>query len=152
MRNDPSKSIPMTGSNAALWVAWHKSLKRYFSKDEANTWFLKFWEVRGGEDTDANMNSLRSYMESQGVELKTDWRGDLTDAATDARDDAKAFIKGVLIVGAIVLGAILIAFLWYMYHAGKQQTPIGQMAIDGASVLPSGKAIKGVQATKLLSA
>lgn len=142
----------MTGSNAALWVAWHKSLKRYFSKDEANTWFLKFWEARGGEDSDANMNSLRSYMESQGVELKTDWRGDLTDAAANTRDDAKAFIKGVLIVGAIVLGAILIAFLWYMYNAGKQQTPVSQMALDAASVVPQGKMIKGSQAAKLLNA
>ena len=54
MKLDPSKNIPNSASSSEEWIQWHKNLKRWFSKKEANAYFIKFWNQRAGAGTEAD--------------------------------------------------------------------------------------------------
>jgi hypothetical protein len=130
MRTDPSKRIPTTDDTAEMWISWHKSLKKWFSKNEANEHWLRFWNQRGGAGSDADTTSLREYMQTQGVDLTTTYMGDLADAGKGVLDfigDSITWSRG-LIIGGVVVGIGLIAF-YVIYSTTKGKTA-SEMALE----------------------
>lgn len=127
---DPSKIIPTSESTADIWVNWHKSLRKWFNKTEANTHWLRFWQQRAGVGSTANTHALREYMEKQGMSLTTDTWGEITDGTADVVEwfTDTINITRIIIVGTVVVGVGLIAF--YIINSSKQGKSIGEMALD----------------------
>ena len=142
MRTDPSKIIPTSESTADIWVNWHKSLRKWFSKTEANTHWLRFWQQRAGSGSEADNHSLRVYMEKQGVDLTTNALGNITDGVASAAEwiGDSINITRIIIVGTVVLGVGLIAF--YIIKNTNKGKSVGEMALD-VRTLGTGKILKG---------
>lgn len=134
MRADPSVTIPTSDSPAESWVNWHKSLLRWFSKQEANREWLRFWAQRAGAGTKADTHDLRAYMQSQGVELTTTALGEFRDGAADFADwfgDTFTGIRNILF-GAVIIAIGLVAFYFITnIRKGKQMS---DMAADMRSL------------------
>lgn len=139
---DPSKIIPTAESTADIWVNWHRSLRKWFSKTEANTHWLRFWQQRAGTGSQADTHALRKYMEKQGVNLSTDSWGEITDGTADVVEwfTDSINITRIIIVGTVVVGVGLIAY--YIINSSNQGKSIGQMALD-VGTLGKGKLLKG---------
>lgn len=151
MRTDPSNIIPTAESTADIWVNWHKSLRKWFGKNEANTHWLRFWQQRAGAGSQADTHALRTYMEKQGVELTTSAWGEITDGAVSAVDwiADSINITRIIVVGTVVLGVGLIAF-YFIKNTNKGKS-VGEMVLD-ARTLGKGKALtNSVEPTKLLT-
>ncbi len=149
---DPSKHIPTGSSSAEEWVVWHKSLKRWFSKNEANQYWVSFWNQRAGAGSDADVNSLRAYMKSQNVNLVTDTSGDVTDALVKAGDwiGSGMEMTRTLLYGGVILGMGLIAY--YVIAQTRQGRTASDMALDVTSIRTGGrlKAVSGAAGTTKL--
>ena len=142
MRTDPSKMIPTSESTADIWVNWHKSLRKWFNKNEANTHWLRFWQQRAGAGSTADTHSLREYMEKQGVDLTTTTLGNITDGAADVVEwiGDTINITRIIVVGTVVVGIGLIAY--YIIKSTNKGKSVGEMAID-VRTLGKGKLLKG---------
>lgn len=130
MRVDPSKVIPTSEDTSERWIVFHKALKSWFGKQSANAYFLKFWNQRAGAGTSADNHELREYMSGQGVDLTTDWKGEMTDfgmGIVDWFSDTANVLRAVAI-GVVVLGVGLVAY--YIIHSTNQGKSVGQMVID----------------------
>jgi len=130
MRLDPSNSIPTSESPSESWVNWHKSLLKWFSKQEANSHWVRFWTQRAGAGTKADTHDLREYMKTQDVELTTNWGGDLTDGTASIVDFFSDTFTGIrnIFLGAMVLAIGLIAF--YFISNIRKGKSAGEMAVD----------------------
>jgi len=142
MRTDPSNIIPTAESTADIWLNWHKSLRRWFSKSEANTHWLRFWQQRAGAGSQADTHALRQYMEKQGVELSTDTWGQVTDGAFNVAEwiGDTINVTRIIIVGTVVIGVGLVAY--YFIRSTNKGKSVGEMALD-VRTLGKGKAITG---------
>ena len=107
MRQDPSKFIPTSSDSSEVWIEWHKALKKWFSKNEANTHFVRFWNQRGGAGSDADTTDLRRYMKEQDVNLTTTASGKIADASSTLMDWLSSVGKIILIL-LIVAGVVVI--------------------------------------------
>ncbi|CAG5082269.1 hypothetical protein [Parvicella tangerina] len=149
MKSDPSKYIPNSTSSAEEWISWHKQLKKWFSKTEANAYFVKFWNQRAGAGTQADTHSLREYMSSQGVELTTDWTGELSDVTHDVTD---WFVSGLEWTRAIIIGTTIIVigiasyYLIAQIKKGKTLNDAAELAMK----VRTGGMIGGTPSPKLL--
>ena len=134
MRTDPSKMIPTSDSTAEIWVNWHKALREWFAKNEANTHWLRFWNQRAGAGTDADTVNLRAYMREQGVDLTTTTLGQVTDSVAGVFDWFSDTINmtRIIIVIAAVTGIGLIAF--FIISSTKQGKSAGEMVIDARTL------------------
>lgn len=112
MRVDPSKVIPTSDDTPERWVAFHKALKKWFGKESANAWFLKFWTQRAGAGSSADTHDLREYMEEQGVDLSTTWSGRFKDGTMDIVDwfGDTANILRAIVFGTLIVGVGLVAY------------------------------------------
>lgn len=113
MKTDPSKFIPNSESAPEQWIIFHKALKSWFSKTEANAQFTKFWNQRAGAGSPADTHDVRAYMEDEGVDLQTTTSGEITDSAFGVFDwfkSAANWLRGI-IIGALIVGILLIAFV-----------------------------------------
>lgn len=164
MKSDPSKRIPTSADSGEQWVEWHKSLKKWFSKDEANEHWTRFWNQRGGAGSEADTHSLRTYMDTQGVNLTTTTMGNIADGTLGVVDfvgDTFTWARG-LIIGGVILGMGLIAF--YVIHSTRKGKTAGQMMqrvpaigkgrkvgkmITGASTVNSAQSIAPVASAPL---
>ena len=116
MRVDPSKHIPTTSDNAEVWIEWHKALKKWFSKGEANSYFVRFWNQRAGENSEANTTDLRRYMKEQDVNITTTAGGKVADFWSGVGDWFGSLGK-ILLFG---LAALVTAFVGvYAYRKIK---------------------------------
>lgn len=133
MRTDPSKSIPTNADSAEQWVVWHKSLKRWFHKKEANEQWLRFWNQRAGKGSDPDTHELRKYMESQNVNLTKTPAATIADKAIGVLDWTEDTINAIrfIVLGAVVLLILLISY--YIFHSTRRGKSISEM------VLPLGK-------------
>lgn len=134
MRADPSKIIPTSDSTSEQWVTWHKALRKWFTKNEANTHWLRFWQQRSGAGTKADTYDLREYMRSQDVDLTTTTMGEVTDMAggiveffTDSINIAR-----IILVGVVVVGVGLVVF--YVVSSTRQGKSAAQMVIEARSL------------------
>lgn len=127
MKTDPSKIIPTSDSPAEMWVNWHKALRKWFNKNEANTHWLRFWQQRAGSGSNADSHSLRVYMQKQGVDLTTGALGILTDQAVNVVDWYSDTINAsrLIIMGTVVLGVGLIAY--FIIKSTNQGKSVGEM-------------------------
>lgn len=128
--NDPSKNIPTNVSTSEEWISWHQSLKGWFSKKDANDYWIKFWHQRAGAGSQADTVELRAYMSEQGVELTTDWSGEVADGLSGIAGffgDTFKLIRNIFF-GAIILIIALIAY--FMISGIRQVKSSGQMLID----------------------
>ena len=149
MKSDPSKYIPSSSSSAEEWIAWHKQLKKWFSKTEANGYYVKFWNQRAGAGSSADTHSLREYMRTQGVELTTDWTGSFSDVTHDVTD---WFVTGLNWSRAIMIGTTILVVSIGAYYIIKQIKK-GKTVTDAAELamkIRTGGMIKGAAAPKLL--
>ncbi len=142
MRASPSKIIPTAESTADIWVNWHKSLKKWFSKSEANTHWLRFWQQRAGAGSTADTHALRAYMDKQGVDLSTSAWGNVTDGAATVVDWFTDTINltRIIVVGTVVVGVGLIAY--YVIKSTNNGKSAGEMVMD-VRTLGKGKALTG---------
>jgi hypothetical protein len=155
MRIDPSKIIPTSDDTAERWVVFHKALKSWFGKQSANAFFLQFWGQRAGAGTSADSHDLREYLDTQGVNLSTDMKGEITDTTLDFFDwfgDTANVLRAV-VIGTVVLGVGLVAY--YIIKKTNKGQSAAQMLMD--SPLPMGrlnsaKAIGGVNASSATKA
>lgn len=114
MRVDPSKTIPTTTDPAEVWIEWHKALKKWFSKNEANSHFVRFWSARAGAGAQADSYAVRHYMEDQGVNLTTDASGRLTDSVRGIGEffsDTIVIVRNILLI-VLALGASYLIYKW----------------------------------------
>lgn len=149
MKSDPSKYIPNSTSSSEEWISWHKQLKKWFSKTETNAYFVKFWNQRAGAGTQADTHSLRDYMSSQGVELTTDWTGELSDVTHDVTD---WFVSGLEWTRAIMIGTTIIVIgiaSYYLIAQIKKGKTVSD-AVELAAMARTGGVIKGKMSPKLL--
>ena len=150
MRVDPSKVIPTSDDNAESWIVFHKALKSWFGKQSANAYFLKFWNQRAGAGTSANTRDLREYMDDQGVDLTTDFKGEMTDFGMGIVDwfgDTASAMRAV-VIGAVVWGVGLIAF--YIIKSVNNGKSASQIVFNSPIGL-KGKALGRAGNVKLLS-
>lgn len=144
MRVDPSKVIPTSEDTSERWIVFHKALKSWFGKKSANAYFLKFWGQRAGAGSSADTRDLREYMDSQGVDITTDWKGEVTDATLDFfgwfGDTANAL--RAVVIGTVILGVGLVAY--YIVKNTNKGKSAGEMIID--SPIPMGRGIRGAKA------
>ena len=70
-RLNPAKDIPLASSSDQEWINWHKQLDRWFKRNEANLWFVKGWNHRGGGSMAANTERLQKYMKRKGIDPVT---------------------------------------------------------------------------------
>jgi len=153
MKTDPSKNIPSSVSSPEEWIIWHKNLKRWFSRKEANGHFVRLWNQRAGAGSEADQHSIRDYMKSQGVELATDWGGAFSDSAIGVADWIGTGLNWTraIIIGSTILGGVMISYYFYV------QIKKGKTAKDAAVMIANartGGALKAVTAskTKLITA
>lgn len=130
MRVDPSKVIPTSEDTSERWIAFHKALRSWFGKQSANAYFLKFWSQRGGAGSSADTHDLRDYMKDQGVDLTTDWKGEMTDFGAGILDwfSDTANVLRVVVIGTAVLGIGIIAF--YIIRNTNRGKSASQMIIE----------------------
>jgi hypothetical protein len=144
MRVDPSKVIPTSDDNAESWIVFHKALKSWFGKQAANAWFLKFWNQRAGAGTSADTHDIREYMDEEGVDLTTDFKGEVTDFGMGIVDwfgDTASVLRAVA-VGTVVLGVGLIAY--YIIKSTNKGKSVGEMVYGSPiSLRGSTRAIGG---------
>lgn len=113
MKTDPSKFIPNSESAPEQWIIFHKALKSWFSKTEANAQFTRFWNQRAGAGSNADTHDVRAYMEEEGVDLETTASGEVTDSVYGFFGwfgTAANWLRGI-IIGALIVGILLIAFV-----------------------------------------
>lgn len=146
MRTDPSKIIPTSADTSEQWVNWHKTLKKWFSKTEANSHWLRFWNQRAGAGSEADTHELRTYMEGQGVELTTTASGEVADTflgAVDWFENSLKWAKGI-VIGGVIIGIGLIAF--YIVNSTLKGKTASEMT---SGMNPLGRR-KQIQLLKLL--
>jgi len=97
-------NFPSTSSSGDVWEQWHKNLVKCVGKHRANDLFLNLWQKRAGYSSNASTIRLRTYMETQGVELTASGWKKLQDFGSDVGD----FIGG----GFTALGTGM-KILWY---------------------------------------
>lgn len=125
MKTDPSKYLPSSTSTAEEWITWHKQLKKWFSKQEANAYFVRFWNQRAGASSSADTHTIRDYMRTQGVDLTTDWGGTFSDASHSVMD---WFVTGMNWTRGIVIGVTLLVVgisTYYLITQIKKGKTIG---------------------------
>jgi len=112
MRANPCNSIPTSVSTSEQWINWHEALLGWFSKQEANSYFLRFWSQRAGAGTPADTVSLREYMREQGVDLTTDFSGEIADTIEGISNWFADLFTGIrnIFLGAVIIAIALIAF------------------------------------------
>ncbi len=132
MKVNPTTNIPSKSSTDGVWIQWHKELKSNFGKKVANSLWSKAWTKRGSDS--ANTNTLRSYMEDNGVKVETSTVAALIDSGYDILDN----IGDVFTMGKYVSIAVIIIILggaaMLIFNIAKN--PIG--AANAAANLKSG--------------
>lgn len=139
MWSDPSKQIPTSNDPAENWIAWHRLLLKWFSKDDANAQWVRFWSQRGGAGTKADTYDLRFYMRKQGVDITTDVGGEITDAAKGV---ANWFADSFNAIRYLIFGVVIIAIgiaTFYVISNIKKGKSMGEMALAIKSLKRSAK-------------
>lgn len=142
MRADPSKIIPTSESSSEQWINWHKALRKWFNKNEANTHWLRFWQQRSGPGSVADTYDLREYMRKQDVDLTTTTFGEVTDAAGGVVDwfSDTINITRIILVGTAIIGISLVVF--YIVSSTKKGKSVGEMAFDVRTLGTGAKLLK----------
>jgi hypothetical protein len=130
MKALPCASIPNSVSPSESWVNWHKLLLKWFSKQEANQQWIRFWAQRAGAGTPADTHDLRDYMRSQGVDLTTDMSGQIRDKVENISDWIGDTFSGIraIFLGAVILAIALIAY--YMITNIKRGKQMSELTAD----------------------
>ena len=144
--SNPCKHIPTTQSRSESWINWHKSLRKWFDRQEANEHWIRFWQQRGGAGSTADTHDLREYMSEQGVELTTDLEGEITDAVSDTLGwfaDSFTMLRNIIYFAIVSIIAIVAYFLITRIKGGSSVSEIRLdvgNAIGGSKVAPIGLA------------
>lgn len=146
MKIDPSKKIPTASSNGATWIQWHKDLKEIFGKKKANSIWVYAWGKRGGKNSPANTNALRSYMSGEGVNVDTTTLSSLGDTLDSVFEGIGNFasVTGYVIIGLGVLSVFLVGRALYGLTKDPNKTieqalKIGALSSTGgaSAVIPT---------------
>jgi hypothetical protein len=141
---DPIQTIPDKNSTGAQWIQWHQALKDRYGKKQANSLFLYGWEKRRASGNIltgniANTQTLREYLEKQGITVSGDG---VLDYAADALDNFEDYFGGIFGVGktvAIVIALlILIPIAFLLINIARNP----KLIVDGLSAYSGGGAIR----------
>jgi hypothetical protein len=108
---DPVKLIPDKYSLDQDWIQWHKSMKSYLGKPEANRLFLARWQKQAGYGSNASTSALIDYMEGNGVDLPKS----TMQSIGGILGDLGGIVKKVAIGAGVVLG-IYVIYKGTMYY------------------------------------
>jgi hypothetical protein len=129
----PDKTVPTRSSSGDDWIQWHKDLKRFFGKKDANTIWSAAWDKR--ESSSANTRELRSYMERQGIDIDTSGFLKGTDSALDFMDFIGNIFKVSGIVGLVVVIAILSIIGVALFNVAKNPEAVGKGVGTGLKMI-----------------
>jgi len=136
---NPTKIIPNKQSSSQAWIDWHKSMKNRYGKKQANSLFIKAWDIRGGAGSKGSTNELREYMKGNDVVLDTTAMEDVLDTTSSGLD----WIGDSLSMGkyfGIAIGVIVIGGAGMLiYNIAKD--PI-KAASAASNLHPATKALK----------
>jgi hypothetical protein len=138
---DPSKTIPTVSSPAESWIQWHTDLKRVFGKKKANSIWVYAWSKRGSENSPANNRSLRSYMESQGVDISKTTLSSIGDGVADFGSGLASFFKWALIIPIALGGTVVLIIAYNLTKNPKNTTTL-------LNATPKGRLLKGASKLK----
>lgn len=136
-------NIPTKTSSDGEWLEWYKLMKSSFGKKTARIRFVNAWNKRGGKDSTANTNNLRTEMEKDGVVIESGVIGTITDFGVDVVDGiSDAFSIGKY--ATITIGVILVAGLaMIVYGIAKQ--PLKLIESSQRTTLEGGKAFTSMK-------
>lgn len=140
---DPSRDIPTATSSSATWINWHKSLRKFFNKKEANAIWIYAWSKRGGVDSNANDNTLSRYMEKQGVDIERSTLDEIGEGIADLGSGLLSIGKLIILVPLGIAGIIMIVILVNLIRNPKKSLNTAMM------LTPQGRAVgmsKGLKA------
>lgn len=108
----PDKFIPNSNSTDADWEQWHRSLRSYLGRKQANGVFTKAWDLRGGVNVKGNTRKLRDYLQEQGLSIGTNGMQDIVDFGDDIGDSIGNFVNmakwGAILTFAVGLGGLAV--------------------------------------------
>ncbi len=138
--NDPSKNIPTNVATTEQWLSWHRALRGWFSKKDANDYWIRFWHQRAGAGSEADSLELRSYMSEQGVDLTTDFSGSVADGLSSIAEffgDTFKLVRNIFFGAVILIIALIVYFLISGINKGKSPAEmfLDARTLGGASKL-----------------
>lgn len=117
MKANVTQNIPTISSPPEQWVQWHKDLKNYFGKKEANSLFLKAWTIRG--NSKANTSDLRTYLKDNGIKISESSWDSVVDLGVGVGDVFGDFMKISKYAGIAMGGIVLIGVGMIVYNIAK---------------------------------
>ena len=110
MISDPT-IIPTGSSTDQQWMDWFDSLHSYFGKTIAVQDWTAAWSKRGSEDSPANTNALRTYMNKQGITVDSGILSHVEDLGLDVGDYIGDFLTLGKYAAYAVVGIAVVALL-----------------------------------------
>ena len=103
----PDKILPSSNSTDQAWIDYRQSLGRYLGRKQANQYFTKTWELRGGTSVRGNTSKLREYLKSVGLSVETNGLQDIADFGGDVADSIGDFLTVGKFTGIAILAIVL---------------------------------------------
>ena len=140
---DPSRDIPNANSSSATWINWHKTLRKFFNKKEANAIWVYAWSKRGGIDNESNDRTLSKYMEKQGVDIARSDLDEIGEGFLDFRDGLLSIGKWMIIIPLGIAGVIMLLIIIQLFRSPKKSMNTAMMLTPQGRALGVAKGIKG---------
>lgn len=132
------EDIPNISTSDTGWIQYYKDLKASFGKRNAVSIWVKTWSARGGKNSNANSNTLRDYMEKQGVEIDAGGLAKIIDFGDDIVDTVTTVFKMGAILVFATIGISILGFSMILFNLAKE--PAKNIGIAAGT---AGKTMKG---------
>lgn len=103
----PDKILPSSNSTDQSWIDYRESLGRYLGRKQANQYFTKTWELRGGVNVRSNTTKLRDYLKTVGLSVETNGLQDIADFGGSVADGIGDFLTVGKFTGIAILAIAL---------------------------------------------
>lgn len=103
----PDKILPSSNSTDQAWIDYRQSLGRYLGRKQANQYFTKTWELRGGTNVRGNTVALREYLKTVGLSVETNGLQDIADFGGDIADGVGDYLNVGKFAGIAILAIVL---------------------------------------------
>ncbi len=127
------ESLPSVNASDVQWIAWYEVMRPEVGKKNANMLFLKAWNQRKNEGllgSKANTQSLRSFLEDQGINMAPDGILAYPIAAIDA---VEGFVEGAFGIGkwSFIIVFVLLFIIVAVFLFNIARNP--KLIVDGIS-------------------
>lgn len=130
----PDKILPSSNSTDQSWIDYRESLGRYLGRKQANQYFTKTWELRGGTNVRGNTVALREYLKGVGLSVGTNGLQDIADFTDGIGDSIGNFLTIGKFAGIAVLGIVAVGLVTLVISVARKPerlvlaTPAGRAA------------------------